>query len=374
MGLKIEDIDKNFKVAGGLDGDGIKRLDASKPPFSLHGLFYDNEKGFMRIPKSAVEGLKVDLWHLANDATGGRIKFSTDSDKIEIRAHYKRFFDVPNQQRMGHSGFSLIEETDGVYRHICTFAAPFNAENTFDKWAFDPTADCTINLVSSRQLSGGKMRDYVLFMPSYCGVQDLTLGFDENATVSRGREYKKDKTVLYYGSSITQGACAGRPDTSYQGHISKWTNTDFVNIGLSGNAKGQKQMAEFLASVDCNVFVCDYDFNENSAAELREKHYDFYKAYRSIRPNTPIIFLSKPNLDRDKEVYERIDIIKETVKKAKKSGDKKVYFINGETILGKTVSEREVCSVDGVHPNDLGFYRMAKAIRKMLAKIDRAYK
>lgn len=57
----------------------------------------------MRIPKSAVEGLKIDLWHLANDAAGGRIKFSTDSDKIEIRAHYKRFFDVPNQQRMGHS-------------------------------------------------------------------------------------------------------------------------------------------------------------------------------------------------------------------------------------------------------------------------------
>ena len=90
--MRIEELDKNFKIEGGLDNDGVKRMDASMPPFSLHGLFYNEEQGFMRIPKNVVEGQKIDLWHLANDAAGGRIKFSTDSDRIEICAHYKRFF------------------------------------------------------------------------------------------------------------------------------------------------------------------------------------------------------------------------------------------------------------------------------------------
>ena len=218
------------------------------------------------------------------------------------------------------------------------------------------------------------MRDYTLYMPTYCGVQSLEIALDEKAELSSGRLYKPNKTVVYYGSSITQGGCSSRPDLSYQNFISKWTNTDYVNFGFAGNAKGQQQIVEHIASVDCNVFVCDYDHNEENANTLKEKHYALYKTYRAKRPKTPIIFVSLPDFDRVSGTRERMQVIKDTVKKAKSEGDKNVYFINGKLMMGKTPSEREVCSVDGIHPNDLGFYRMALAIKKVLSKIDRAYK
>ena len=33
-----------------------------------------------------------------------------------------------------------------------------------------------------------------------------------------------------------------------------------------------------------------------------------------------------------------------------------VYFVDGETLFGPV--HRDACTVDGCHPNDLGFYRM----------------
>ena len=49
------------------------------------------------------------------------------------------------------------------------------------------------------------------------------------------------------------------------------------------------------------------------------------------------------------------------------AGDTLVRFLDGETFYGDV--DRELCSIDGVHPNDLGFYRMAAAIRPVLEEL-----
>ena len=49
------------------------------------------------------------------------------------------------------------------------------------------------------------------------------------------------------------------------------------------------------------------------------------------------------------------------------AGDKKVYFIDGETFYGET--DRNLCAVDNCHPNDLGFFRMANTIRPVLKEM-----
>ena len=48
-------------------------------------------------------------------------------------------------------------------------------------------------------------------------------------------------------------------------------------------------------------------------------------------------------------------------------GDEKVYFLAGKTLFGK--DDRINCTVDGTHPNDLGFRRMADAVGTVLTKI-----
>ena len=48
----------------------------------------------------------------------------------------------------------------------------------------------------------------------------------------------------------------------------------------------------------------------------------------------------------------------------KDKGDKNVYFIGGEDLFAGECWDS--CTVDGTHPNDLGFYRMAMRIEKTL--------
>ncbi|MEG1571456.1 MAG: SGNH/GDSL hydrolase family protein, partial [Clostridia bacterium] len=42
-------------------------------------------------------------------------------------------------------------------------------------------------------------------------------------------------------------------------------------------------------------------------------------------------------------------------------GDSQIAFMSGEALLGEDWWE---CTVDGTHPTDLGFYRMAAALAK----------
>ena len=371
--MKLEDIDKNFKEQGELKSSGLKTYNVINPPFRVYGVYYDEKNGFMRLPENTVPS-SLGVSKLAHECAGGRIKFSTDSNVFGIHVRYKRFYDMAHMPRTGCSGFVLLDETDAKIKHVSTFRVAFDEKSSFDKYTYAPDENCKVELNSSCTLKGDRVRDYLLFMPLYAGVQSIEITLSENAKIGSGREYLPNKRVLYYGSSITQGGCASRPDNAYQGHISKWTNTDFINLGFSGNAKGEKEMAEYLASVDCNVFVCDYDHNEITASDLKEKHYNFYKAYRKVNPSTPILFVSRPNSDKCEDLKERIAIIKNTVRKAKKQGDNNVYFLSGEHFFGKTAEEREVCTMDCTHPNDLGFYYMAVAIRKALIKIDQVYK
>jgi hypothetical protein len=81
----------------------------------------------------------------------------------------------------------------------------------------------------------------------------------------------------------------------------------------------------------------------------------------------PIIIISKPDFDSDVDTNgKRREIIYNTYKNAISSGDNSVYFIDGETLFGK--EDRDSCTVDGCHPNDLGFMHMAEVICPVIKK------
>ena len=75
--------------------------------------------------------------------------------------------------------------------------------------------------------------------------------------------------------------------------------------------------------------------------------------------------VSMPDVDRDPEYSScRRAIIMNTYLTARKNGDKKVWFVDGGSILN--IFGGDNGTVDGTHPNDLGFYLMAKGIEKVL--------
>ena len=56
----------------------------------------------------------------------------------------------------------------------------------------------------------------------------------------------------------------------------------------------------------------------------------------------------------------RRDIVKQTYLNAVARGDKNVSFIDGAELFGTT--DKKYPTVDGCHPNDLGFYLMFQRI------------
>ncbi len=328
--------------------------------FDLYGVFFDEKEGrFLRMPADVAASVSPSVAELNKHPAGGRIRFKTDAARLSITMRCSSLAQMPHMPFSGTHGFTLVED-DGD-KHC--FAAAFMM-NHYANLKESHTED---GYYAEKPLLGGKMRSYTLYLPLFTDLRELTIGVPEEATVENGPKYRDIKPLLFYGSSITHGGCASRPDNMYEAYISKWLDVDFIDLGFSGSALGEVEIAKYLASLDPSVFVCDYDYNAPDAKHLKETHYRLYRIFREKHPNTPILFISNPDYDTDPSSPARIRVIKRTLALARRNGDKNVIFMSGKRLFGKF--DRENCTVDMTHPNDLGFYMMAKEITKTIKKL-----
>ena len=117
-------------------------------------------------------------------------------------------------------------------------------------------------------------------------------------------------------------------------------------------------MARYIASLPMTALVMDYDHNAPDAAHLERTHLPFVEAVLERQPQVPILFATKPDFHRGNmaENSKRRDIVRHTYEALRIQGVH-CAFIDGETFFDGTLYDS--CTVDGCHPNDLGFYRMA---------------
>ena len=198
---------------------------------------------------------------------------------------------------------------------------------------------------------------FILSLPLYAGTDRLEIGVALDAKFEEPTPQKIQKPIVFYGSSITQGGCASRPANNYTTMICRDLDAPQVNLGFSGSGRGEPAVAHAIAKIDASVFVFDYDHNAPTSEHLRATHEPFFKIIREAHPDLPVIFLSRPDTDNGGE---RMEIIRQTYANAVAAGDKNVYFIPGDSLFGP--NGLNWCTVDGCHPNDLGFYRMYEKI------------
>ncbi len=348
--MKISNIDKNFDNLIN-DSENWVFYDVNQSPFSLYGIFYDeNEKCFLRMPQKKAKDLSESIEILNRYTAGGRLRFSTNAKKLCVKVKYKTLFCMPHMALRGSAGFSLCLNTDRKEKYIGSIGPVFEDKSGFTG---------IINLPKTNGC-------YTLHFPSYHQVDSLTIGLPKEAKLGMGKAYQSIKPIVYYGSSITQGGCASRADTNYEDLICKFNNVDYVNLGFSGNALAEPKMIDYIADIDCSIVVLDYDHNAPNIEYLEKTHFAMYERYRSKRPITPIVLISKPSYYFDGLAKKRLNVIKNTFIKAKKLGDENIYFIDGRKLFGK---DWDICTVDTVHPTDLGFYKMSKIIGKVINDI-----
>ena len=352
--MKIQDLDKNFKVATSFEREDLEFYSGSSRVFSLYGIKYNEKDGYHRIDYSVAESIAESIRYFAPSTTGGRIKFVTDSSFIAINAKLPEF-SIPHMADVGSSGFDVIikEEEKG---------------KTVTKVKILPPSDKPGKGVyeSLVELGGKKERELTVCFPLYNHVDELFIGLEKGCEIKHAKEYKY-KDVVFYGSSITQGACADRPSSCYQALLSDALDFDYLNLGFSGNAKGETLLAEYIASLPMSVFVYDYDHNAIDSAFLKKTHEPFFKIIREKNKDLPVIMISRPDFKGTEEDIKRRRVVKRTFLNAKKAGDNNVYFIDGETIFGKLGVR--YCTTDETHPNDLGMYLFYKKLYPIMKKI-----
>ncbi len=350
----ISAIDKNFAVEIVREGD-TEFYDVRKEPFDLYG-FYEarTEFPFKRLPDEVATKVNDGVKSLYFDTAGGRVRFMTDSPHIILRARMKRVTRLEHMPLLGTAGFDLYVDTeDGAYSR---YVRPFI-----------PPRDVSDEYTAKVPLGAKKKRFITINFPSYSKVNEVYIGVESGSCVGHGVKYKDMPPIVYYGSSITQGACSSRPGNIYQNVIARRTNIDYINLGFSGNGKAEDTIVEYMATLKMSAFVCDYDHNAPAPEYLRATHQKMYDKIRAAKPDVPYIMISRPDFDcsYDENILRR-DVIIDTYRHARANGDKNVYYIDGASVFRGRYSE--MCTADHVHPNDLGFALMADAVEAELAR------
>ena len=347
--MRIDEIDKNFAVEAKIDFKG-DIYDAEEAPIKLYGGFREGEL-FTRLPKAVAERVNSGVLGLKDHTAGIRVRFATDSKKIAIYASLGQLGIMPHMPFTGQCGFDLYSDSRG---YIGTFKPPANIKSGYESLVDTGSSD---------------MDTYTVFFPLYARVKKLYIGLCEGAVLCAPEAYDVELPVVYYGSSITQGGCASKPGDSYQSIISMELKANFINLGFSGNARGEFTIAKYISELKMSAFVYDYDHNAPSEEHLKATHERMFRVIRERNPDLPIIIVTRPKSNLSPSEERRFEIIKATYDNAVAAGDSKVYFVKGNELLGDVGN---TALVDGCHPTSLGFYLMAKgigrAVREALGK------
>ena len=343
--LDISVIDPNFKVETKIQEENIRFYDVLQPPFSVHGVFYQDGK-FRRIPEAVAKTVNAGVLSRHANTVGGRIRFQTESPYVAIHAKMDGITRMSHFAFTGSAGFDLYVKD----RYQGTFVPPLDMQDGYESVIKFPAAE---------------MREITINMPLYSNVCKLYVGLQAGAEILPPQAYVYPGPIVYYGSSITQGGCASRPGNAYQNIIARRFGADYVNLGFSGSAKGEQEMAEYIRELDMSLFVYDYDFNAPTAEHLQNTHEKLYLSVREAHPDIPIVMLSRPKPYLTTAEVKRREIIRATYLNAKDRGEN-VYFISGQDLMQYA---GDGGTVDGVHPNDLGFASMARVLGELLEKI-----
>lgn len=350
-------VDRNMIVPDTLGELEVIWHDVRKPPFSIHGLYQPETAPFFhRLPLDLAAAVSPGVDKMHRECAGGRVRFSTDSPFIAIRIKFLAVSRNSHMTLVSVAGCDLYIDGEYGSRSVREFRMPYDMTDGYEQVL---------------ELDGAYDRSYTLNLPVHACVASLEIGLKPGAKLGPAKAYRPLKPIVFYGSSIVHGTAAGRPGNIYPLVISRMLNADVVNLGFSGQAKGERNLAEWMAEQPMSIFVCDYDHNAPDPEHLAATHYPMYEVIREKNPDLPYIMITRPNYWTNPQiadsVLKRREVVMESYLKARKNGDQNVHFIDGMSFFcGPHQYEN---TLDAVHPNDAGFLHMADVIGAVIRHI-----
>lgn len=346
-----------------LDEEQEKNLTWHSPmnsPFQLVGFPWLTLDGkYRRLPISPSYPLPPAVDSLANCTAGGQIRFRTDSRKLSLRVKLRGVANMYHMPATGQCGFDCYLGELGNQLYCST--TRYNHR--------EPEYECVMFEMEDRQT-----REVTLYFPLYQGVEEVLIGTEPDAMIDSPTPLQSDRPVVVYGTSITQGGCAARSGMAYTNILSRRFPLEFINLGFSGNGKGEAELAHIISEIsDPACFVLDYEANSGEPDALRATLPEFIRILREAHPHVPILVLSRIRYSnehfyakRQAMTAERKQIQIDTVERWRAQGDEQIFFHDGSDLLGDDFHE---CTVDGSHPTDFGFFKMAESLTPVFAQL-----
>lgn len=318
----------------------------------------DTKATYDRLPARAEDKVRAAVWGLSRSSAGMHVRFITDATNIHARwAVTSSNLAMPHMAATGVSGLDLYVKTEkGEWRWLAV-GKPDKQTNS---------APLVVNLPPGR-------REYLLYLPLYNGIRFVEVGVPEGAAIAKAGAWGAGtrKPVLFYGTSILQGACASRPGMVHSAILGRRFQFPHINLGFSGNGKMEPELADLLAELDPSVYVLDCLPNLN-AAEVTARVEPFVKKLRAAHPRTPIVLVEDRTYadsflvaSKRKGNEANRAALKAAYDRLRKSGVNDLHYLKGADLLG----DDGEATVDSSHPNDLGFMRQAEAHAKVLGPI-----
>ena len=322
----------------------------NKPQFRIHGRLglRTENKDLSRIQLDGID-IRDSLKKQAKNTTGIRVRFKTNSVSMALRftGLILPGLTSPHHSAQGASGIDVY--VNGQY--LKTLLA----------------SDCGSS-IRLKNDDGGQVSNIELYLASFSNTKLLDIGLDKTAEVLLPDSY--EKSIVYYGTSITQGSGASRSSLSYPSIVSRRLNADFYNLGFSGNARGDIEIAEAISKQDADVVVLEFSrqarpHNGKIGNRLRL----FYDVIRANKPVLPIVIISSfydlseriGNDDIEKRRKQFLEAYLEM-----KKNEENVHFLHGTELLGEADEDG---LVDGTHLNTLGASIVADRLSPALETI-----
>jgi hypothetical protein len=337
--------------------------------FGVEGKGWDDtERFYDRLPARAKGVVTEAVWGLSHDSAGMCARFATDTPQIHARwTLRKETLAMPHMPATGVSGLDLYVRLAGAWQ----FAANGRPER------FPTNSACLLSGIAPTR------RQYLLYLPLYNGVESVEIGVPPGASLrchgptssqdrAASRRGRAARPICFYGTSITQGGCASRPGMAYAAILGRWLDRPTINLGFSGSAKAEPEIAALLAELDPGAYVLAPLPNLPSAQAVHDRVAPMVRTIRAAHSDprkTPIVlvecirFARPPFVQDMRRVWQAKNAaLRLAFRRLRSEGVGGLHYVPADDLLG----DDGEATVDGVHPTDLGFLRMARVLAPVL--------